>query len=61
MDNVELNWSPVSGAYEVHLRRRFRNPFFAPERQFVKQSDVDEARALDAKELDVLTSSIANL
>ncbi len=49
---MTLKFSPHPGPRERHLRRRYDNPLFPAERQDVSETQLQEAREADEKELN---------
>lgn len=47
-------WSPEPGAYELHLKTRFLNPFFPVERRIVNETDILQAQERDKQDADEL-------
>jgi hypothetical protein len=46
----EWRWSSKPGAHETHLLRRYRNPYFLPQRRVVTAGEVDSAKKLDQED-----------
>ena len=56
-----LLWSERPGAYEQHLRRKYKNPFFPESERVVTQAQINEARKKDKQHSDTLQAEIEKI
>jgi hypothetical protein len=46
-----IRFSPLPGAYERHLQRKYRNPLFPPSQQNFLEAEIEQARQRDQQDL----------
>jgi hypothetical protein len=54
-------WRQDPGAYELHLKTRFLNPYFPLERRLINETDILEAQERDKQDADDLRTRIFSL
>ncbi len=60
-ESEALNWTENPGCFERHLRRRFQNPLFPPDRRKVTRAELQSAQERDSEEFEEFSRQYAGL
>lgn len=56
-----IKFSPLAGAYERHLQRKYNNPLFPPSQQNFLQAEIDQARQRDLQDLQAFMEAFQEM